>query len=205
MSSTVAESENMKVVTEVYSAGDPRVAQLRKSSPEKNLDSNIAQAFKKVQPKAVGTVQIIVGILQILFGIVVTSSEVAFRSLTTTSGVYFWIGFVFLISGSITVAVETKDISWLVKASVAANLLGLVVAVVALIIHTVEITTIFNLVDEAGDDSYGPGLRKNSYTLKIGCNIMFQLFILLQLGTAVAVLVFGWKALRNVQRYDPMI
>ncbi|XP_078521482.1 membrane-spanning 4-domains subfamily A member 12-like [Lissotriton helveticus] len=204
MSSTVAESGNMKVVTEVYAPGDPRVAQLRKISPEKNLDSNIGQAFKKVQPKAVGTIQIIVGILQILFGIIVTSAEVSFRSLTTNSGVYFWIGIVFLISGSITVAVETKDISWLVKASVAANLLGLVVAVVALIIHTVEISTIFNLEDEAGEDR-SFGYRKNSYTLKIGCNIMFQLFILLQLGTAVAVLVFGWKALRNVQRYDPMI
>ncbi|XP_069083950.1 membrane-spanning 4-domains subfamily A member 15-like [Pleurodeles waltl] len=199
MSSTVAESSNVKVVTEVYSPHDPRVAQLRKISPEKSHDSNISQVFKKVQPKAIGTVQIVVGLLQILFAIVVTSAEVIHKTLTTSSGVYFWIGVVFLISGCITVTVETKDISWLVKASVAANLLGLVVAVVALIIHTVELTTVFNLA------SSDPPPSKNVYILKIGCNIMFHLFILLQLGTSVAVLVFGWKALRNVQRYDPMI
>ncbi|XP_069484943.1 membrane-spanning 4-domains subfamily A member 15-like [Ambystoma mexicanum] len=208
MASNVADSGNMKVVTEIYSSSDPRVAQLRKTNPPQSHDSNITQAFAKAQPKALATVQIVVGLLQVLFGIVVTVSEVSHATLTTTSGVYFWLGVTFFISGCLTVDAETKNRVWLVKTSVAANLVAFILALVALVIHIMELTAVMTMVDEEKDSEEeeprwtqrGAGV----HTLKIGCNIMFLIFILLELGTTMTILAFGYKALWNVQRYDPM-
>ncbi|TTI92388.1 Membrane-spanning 4-domains subfamily A member 15 [Bagarius yarrelli] len=63
--------------------------------------------FLKVQPKALGTVQIMIGVLTILFGIVLASDPVLLQA-SVLSGNVFWGPIVYIITGSLAVAAENR-------------------------------------------------------------------------------------------------
>ncbi|KYO41692.1 membrane-spanning 4-domains subfamily A member 4A isoform B [Alligator mississippiensis] len=111
MASTVSESGGVKVITQVLQATDPRAAQLMPCpSPTTSYPGSIlVKDFRKAQPKALGSIQIVAGITQISFGIALTIAEASNPALTVTSGVYFWIGFLLTVSGSLLVETEKRD------------------------------------------------------------------------------------------------
>ncbi|KAM4701322.1 membrane-spanning 4-domains subfamily A member 4D-like isoform 2-T2 [Discoglossus pictus] len=65
------------------------------------------QTFLKGQPKALGTVQITLGILHIALGVVLVSAS--YLTITIISGVPFWGTIFYVIAGSLSVGAENKQ------------------------------------------------------------------------------------------------
>ncbi|MCJ8729993.1 hypothetical protein PDJAM_G00114110 [Pangasius djambal] len=81
--------------------------------------------FLKGQPKALGIVQIMIGVITILFGIVLVS-EPPFVTFSVLSGNVYWAPIVYIIAGSLSVAAENKVHPCLVKGSLGMNVVSAV-------------------------------------------------------------------------------
>ncbi|XP_047669238.1 membrane-spanning 4-domains subfamily A member 4A-like isoform X2 [Tachysurus fulvidraco] len=92
-------------------------------------------AFLKGEPKALGTVQIIIGSLTFLFGIVLTS---LIPTPMVITGIALWGSLVFVSCGALSVATAKKHDPCVVKASLGMNVFSAVVAGVFIILFTVD-------------------------------------------------------------------
>ncbi|XP_061855565.1 membrane-spanning 4-domains subfamily A member 15-like [Colius striatus] len=204
---TVTDSGGVRIITEVIPATDPRAAQLAPaSSPSVPAGPSFqVQGFRKAQPKVLGTIHIFTGIVHICFGIILTVSEYGNPSLPVASGIFFWLGLLLLLSGSLLVESEKRDNILLVKSCCLVNVGVILSTLVAALIHTTAIT------------HDRPGCQNTLYQLRAewcfnaedkilsnGLDSISVLLALLELCVAVAALTFGRAALRQ-RSYTRMV
>ncbi|XP_067310535.1 membrane-spanning 4-domains subfamily A member 5-like [Pseudorasbora parva] len=98
--------------------------------------------FFKAQPKALGTVQIMIGVVIFLFGIVRTI--VSFRGpfISVFSGITFWGSLIYIAAGSLSVAAQNKLHLCVVKASLIMNVLSAITAVADIVLMSIEMEMI---------------------------------------------------------------
>nr|XP_055055566.1 membrane-spanning 4-domains subfamily A member 15-like isoform X3 [Misgurnus anguillicaudatus] len=134
MTSQVISADNATVVIQI----NPLIGQESAEGQEKRGIYAPLQGFLKVKPMALGTVQIMIGVMTLVTGIVLTINARNFI-LTVVSGINFWGSFIYIIAGSLSVAAENKLNSCLVKASLGMNVVSAITAGAAIILMSIQL------------------------------------------------------------------
>ncbi|XP_064208908.1 membrane-spanning 4-domains subfamily A member 4A-like isoform X6 [Anguilla rostrata] len=92
--------------------------------------------FLKGDPKALGTVQIMIGVLDILFGI---TMAIYAESIAVFTGIVFWGGVIYISSGALSVAANNKLNKCLVNGALGMNIISTITAGIAIILFSLEI------------------------------------------------------------------
>ncbi|KAM9223559.1 membrane-spanning 4-domains subfamily A member 15-like [Leptosomus discolor] len=204
---TVTDTGGVRIITEVIPATDPRAAQLASSAtaPAPTVSFQV-RGFRRARPKALGTIHIFTGIIHVSFGIILTVSEYGTPSLPVASGVFFWLGLLLLVSGSLLVESEKRDNILLVKTCCVATAAVIPGTLVATLLHATAITR--HLPGCEAHALYQPKaewcFNAENKILSDGLDSIFVLFNLLAFCAAVAALAFGYHAIKQ-HNYTPMV
>ncbi|XP_056124448.1 membrane-spanning 4-domains subfamily A member 4A-like isoform X2 [Rhinichthys klamathensis goyatoka] len=157
--------------------------------------------FLKAQPKALGTVQIMTGVMVFLFGVVRTTNIDYYQALTVFSGITYWGSFIYISAGSLSVAVQNKPNLCVVKASLIMNAISAVTAGLAILLVSIEIG-LFS--DEICNNFYERSPRICLYFKRYDLGILgiLLVFSVLQFIISICISAFACKASSN---YDSTV
>ncbi|XP_076871957.1 membrane-spanning 4-domains subfamily A member 8-like [Brachyhypopomus gauderio] len=146
------------------------------------------QKFLKVEPKALGTVQIMIGIMAMLFGNVLSIQS---ETITCFSRFTFWGSLFYIIAGSLTVAASNKLHRCLVNGSLVLNVFSTICAGIGIILLSVDLAFNFGY--------YSPYYHQN--VSKGICGVLL-VFHVLQFTISISISAFACKA---TSRSEPAV
>lgn len=91
--------------------------------------------FRKGQPKALGVVQIMIGVVMLTFGLAMVFYHL---SLGVLSGIFVWGSLIYISAGSVAVAAETQLSLCLINASLALNIIASIVSGTGIILYALD-------------------------------------------------------------------
>ncbi|XP_051519979.1 membrane-spanning 4-domains subfamily A member 4A-like isoform X2 [Myxocyprinus asiaticus] len=199
MTSKIISTDNATVVIQI----NPQVAQDSVISDDGQAErvshcSTVLKGFLKVQPKSLGTVQIMTGVIGILFGIVLTiSNKYHFSSVTVFSGVFYWGSLIYISAGSLSVAAAKKLNPCLVKASLGMNVFSTITAGVTIILTSIGIEIMTNRYCFYGNRGSEQTLCSNTTIHVSGINGILLVFSILQFIISICISAFACKVTCN--------
>ncbi|XP_062320888.1 membrane-spanning 4-domains subfamily A member 4A-like isoform X2 [Osmerus eperlanus] len=190
MSSSVSTTTNgVVVITHVHPAGNG--LGMGAPSPPTCMGrvgpvvSSVMERFREGHPKALGTVQIMVGAITFLFGIVMAVGEL---SLGVLSGIFVWGSIIYIIAGSLTIAAEKSLNKCLVKASLGMNVVATVTAGIGTVLYSVDAAGVFYYCYNYYEICYQYWAKHQ------GISGIMLLFSLLEMMVTISVSAFACKA-----------
>ncbi|XP_048044441.1 membrane-spanning 4-domains subfamily A member 12-like [Megalobrama amblycephala] len=139
--------------------------------------------FFKAQPKALGTVQIMIGVVCFLFGIIQSSG--GYPSILLVSGITYWGSLIYISAGSLSVAAQNKLHPCVVKASLVMNVFSAITAGVAIVLMSIEIAVLRGRISD----------YISRYIL--GIHGILLVFTILQFIISICISGFACKATCN--------
>ncbi|XP_059814401.1 transmembrane protein 176, partial [Hypanus sabinus] len=133
------------------------------------------------QLTVLGAMQILLGMVQLVFGVSLYVSMV--YSVAGKSGVSFWTGFWFIVSGGFTIQLRRQPTRWNVKAGVVTNGVSIAATVIAVIMYSVSL-----LFMPPPEQVY---FSATTFSLSVG----LLLFTLMEMILASVVAFYSYKRL----------
>ncbi|XDV25436.1 hypothetical protein PO909_029355 [Leuciscus waleckii] len=166
--------------------------------------------FFKAQPKALGTVQIMIGVFCFLFGIVRTSFlDNHFPDILVISGITYWGSIIFISAGSLSVAAQNKLNLCVVKASLGMNVISAITAGIAIVLMIMDMafSWFYPRCYNGYSSNYGQDNRHdysslmeiclNSKSYNLGTSGILLVFSILQFIISICISGFACKAICN--------
>ncbi|XP_016130699.1 membrane-spanning 4-domains subfamily A member 4A-like [Sinocyclocheilus grahami] len=152
------------------------------------------KGFFKAQPKALGTVQILTGVMVFLLGIVLSGSLVRFGSISVFSGITYWGSFIYISTGSLSVAAQNKLHPCVVKASLGMNVISAITAAISIFLLGIEIGTSPRSHQNCNYASYNNYDCIQSQVYYLGITGILLVFSILQFIISIFISGFACKA-----------
>ncbi|KAI1885995.1 hypothetical protein AGOR_G00209490 [Albula goreensis] len=116
--------------------------------------STILEKFLKGEPKALGTVQIMIAMIMLLFGTVMAVST---ESLVLYSGIVYWGSIIYISSGALSIASSNQLSPCKVKGALGMNIFSTITAGIAIILLSLDFVVNFRnyYCHGSSSESYG--------------------------------------------------
>ncbi|XP_041635763.1 membrane-spanning 4-domains subfamily A member 12-like [Cheilinus undulatus] len=177
MSSAVTTtSGGLVVVTQVYPSNQPQPQEVPQAGPG-------TQRFIQAYPLAVGTVQIMIGALVLLFGIVKAIQGI---SLGVVSGFFVWGAGFYITSGALTVAAGKSLRPCLVNTALGLNVVSSIAAFIAIVLYSFDIAGVL-----------GHCRGYDCTILGQGSVVVLLVFHILEFAVSLTVSIFACRATCN--------
>ncbi|XP_032075415.1 membrane-spanning 4-domains subfamily A member 15-like isoform X2 [Thamnophis elegans] len=160
------------------------------SAPQQVPQKSPLERFLKAEPKVLGAVQILIGLIHIGFGAVsLCLFPPYYLPLSGFGGYPFWGGIFFISSGSLCVAAANRPNHTLVKSSAGLNITSAIMALIGVILYLCELRLSNNFWRYEDDyDTY------NLISVGHGLSSVLLLFSVLEFCIAVSLAHFGCQA-----------
>ncbi|XP_039607477.1 membrane-spanning 4-domains subfamily A member 4A-like [Polypterus senegalus] len=200
-SSSVIQTHGMLVVTQIITPENGPGYVVPSAEIQKGAFCQLPKMFHKFlkgEPKPLGAVQIMIGIVNFLFGIVLCFIP----SLAAFTGIPFWTGLMYIISGSLCVAASKNSNSCLMKGALGTNIVSAIFSGIAIIMYLLDVTVFFYThycsysTNQGNSEFYECKLLKH-LLLNAGNGIKGILLVLaiLEFCVTISLSAFGCKAL----------
>ncbi|KAL7890892.1 hypothetical protein AOLI_G00003680 [Acnodon oligacanthus] len=185
MSATAVPLTNMRngytIVTQVIS---PPMS----TGPEQIIyTAGPLQKFLKGHPKALGSVQIMIGLFKLLLGIVITLYIPAF---TVLSGIVFWGALVYISTGSLAVSASNQLHSCVVRGALWMNVISTIIAGINILLLCLDLT----IWPAFRYCNYNSGYGYNPKGLTTGIFVVLLIFSIIQFIISFCLSGFACKA-----------
>ncbi|KAL0992666.1 hypothetical protein UPYG_G00096470 [Umbra pygmaea] len=141
MSNTITSVSNgVVVVTHVQPVGKDVGGAGVSSTPQSLVQRkpvSVQRIFRMGHPKALGTIQIMIGFIVLLIGIAMAAARFP-DNVVVLSGIFAWGAIIYIIAGSLTVAADNHLSACLVKGSLAMNVLAVIISLVGIILYSLD-------------------------------------------------------------------
>uniref|UniRef100_A0A673J4F6 Membrane-spanning 4-domains, subfamily A, member 17C.1 n=1 Tax=Sinocyclocheilus rhinocerous TaxID=307959 RepID=A0A673J4F6_9TELE len=161
-----------------------------------NLNTTL-EGFFKAQPKALGTVQIMIGVMVFLLGILHTTNFYKYSAIVVYSGITYWGSFIYISAGSLSVAAQKKLHPCVVKASLGMNVISAITAAISILLMGIEIGTSPRSHQNCNYESYYNYDCIKSQVYDLGITGILLVFSILQFIISIFISGFACKATCN--------
>ncbi|XP_069483813.1 membrane-spanning 4-domains subfamily A member 8-like [Ambystoma mexicanum] len=162
------------------------------------------QRFIKGEPKALGVAQILIGVIQMILGIIIATSMGVLLSISVLIGIPFWVGIFFIISGSLSIAAERNGRLCLVKGSLGMNIVSALAAFIGIIFYAIDLlicSISYNYLNggmsnphHQGEDDVSRKLANSLLATVKGIEGLLLVFMIFEFCISIATSAFGCKA-----------
>ncbi|XP_058013660.1 uncharacterized protein LOC131185258 [Ahaetulla prasina] len=158
---------------------------LSTNAPQQVPQKSPLERFFNAEPKVLGAIQILIGLIHIAFGAISLYLFPSYYfSLSAIGGYPFWGGIFFISSGSLCVAAANRQNRGLVKSSVGMNITSAIMALTGIILYLCEMIT------------NRPSVSNTTVINSVGygVSVLLFLFSLLEFCITVSLAHFGCQA-----------
>ncbi|XP_053305854.1 membrane-spanning 4-domains subfamily A member 4D-like [Spea bombifrons] len=148
------------------------------------------QVLYKGEPKALGATQLALAFLQIAFGTVLFFTVTYGIPISSYSGINFWGALFYIISGSLSVAVEKRPTPSMISGFLAMNIISAIISLAAACLFMTDMFVYYCY-------DYNGCYNNDYYTLeanRIICLVFLVIASLLQFCISVSLSAFGCKS-----------
>ncbi|XP_063292961.1 membrane-spanning 4-domains subfamily A member 4A-like [Pelobates fuscus] len=169
------------------------------SDPVKNIYNMTPKhliKFYKGKPKALGVTQILLGALHIIFGLVFRIHfpyTRPYNSIMFFTGLPFWSGVMYIISGSISVSAAVKPTLGKVKSNLVLNIISSVVAAIAIILLWITLSLDWYEGPYTCSDDSASHLCDVEMRVNMGMVIIIFIMTVTEFCITISTSVFGCK------------
>ncbi|XP_068964173.1 membrane-spanning 4-domains subfamily A member 4A-like isoform X2 [Petaurus breviceps papuanus] len=154
------------------------------------------QKFLKAEPKTLGTVQIMIALMNFSLGMIlalIVLDPYRHDSFLFYTGYIFWGTAFFIISGSLTIAAEKRTTNTLIQSSLAMNIVSSVVAGLGIILFSVNLVVMDNIYHYYCHEESNYDVCAFGQSVLLGINVILLILTILEFIVSLTISGFGCK------------
>ncbi|XP_075695634.1 membrane-spanning 4-domains subfamily A member 4A-like [Rhinoderma darwinii] len=207
--------ENVVIMQHVIPQNNPPIESQEEQS--KYVPADMPKPLVKFfqgEPEVLGVTQLSIGINHIFFGIIFTiisyETRIFFLQILVDTGVVFWSGILYIISGSLSIAASYKPTVGKVNASLTLNIISCIAAGISVILFAAFLSNIPRFGSYYYNNNYCAYYKQSQIcegdfmpqVCLRGIGATLLLFTALQICIALSTAIFGCKTVCRTSYSD---
>ncbi|XP_056402284.1 uncharacterized protein LOC130295496 [Hyla sarda] len=218
MAVSTAQVGNLSITTQVVPAGENNIPGPSGLTSAPTWTQTLSQT-KKQPIKSLSAVIILIGALQLCFGVSMYLSESEYLSLVSRSGAPCWGGLAFITTGIITVVLASEESIVKIQTCLISHVVNAAFAALGMVLYAVQVYTDSQTCWADVDGHYNTCIPGNSsdhdpydylyryywpsgdliYALRLSVNSLILFYVIVGFIISICIALLRWKLLKKAK------